>query len=308
MKVSRAPLGQLSDMDVRLLRVFKVVVECGGLSAAELELNVGMSTLSRHLKDLETRLGLVLCRRGRAGFAVTPEGQRIYDETLRVLAALDAFRGGVDDIHGRMGGSLQVALFDKTATNPAARIDRALALFDEAAPDVELRLHVAPLPAIERGILDGSFHLGIVPVHRRSRSLAYQDLFDETMLLYCGRGHPLFEAADGRFTWAALRRHAFAGLGYHSPNMDLSHRAQLQRKASASDQEAVATLVLSGRYLGFLPDHYAAVFEQQGRIRALAPQRLRYECRFVSLVRRSPQPARAAQLFADCLRRAHEPA
>jgi hypothetical protein len=55
-------------------------------------------------------------------------------------------------------------------------------------------------------------------------------------------------------------------------------------------------------------DHYAAVFEQQGRIRALAPQRLRYDCRFVSVLRRSRQPARAAQLFADCLRRAHEPA
>jgi len=65
----RAVLGQLSDMDLRLLQVFKSVVECGGLAAAELELNIATSTISRHLKDLETRLGLVLCRRGRAGFA-----------------------------------------------------------------------------------------------------------------------------------------------------------------------------------------------------------------------------------------------
>ncbi len=37
----RAALGQLGDMDLRLLRVFKAVVECGGMSAAELELNIG---------------------------------------------------------------------------------------------------------------------------------------------------------------------------------------------------------------------------------------------------------------------------
>lgn len=37
----RAVLGQLSDMDLRLLQVFKAVVECGGMSAAELELNIG---------------------------------------------------------------------------------------------------------------------------------------------------------------------------------------------------------------------------------------------------------------------------
>ena len=48
----RALLGQLSDMDLRLLRVFRAVVDCGGLSAAELELNIGASTVSRHLKDL----------------------------------------------------------------------------------------------------------------------------------------------------------------------------------------------------------------------------------------------------------------
>ena len=54
----RAVLGQLSDMDLRLLQVFKSVVECGGMSAAELELNIGTSTVSRPIKDLETRLGL----------------------------------------------------------------------------------------------------------------------------------------------------------------------------------------------------------------------------------------------------------
>ncbi len=43
----RAVLGQLSDMYLRLLQVFKSVVECGGMSAAELELNIGTSTVSR---------------------------------------------------------------------------------------------------------------------------------------------------------------------------------------------------------------------------------------------------------------------
>lgn len=302
----RALLGQLSDLDLRLLRVFKAVVDCGGLSAAELELNIGTSTVSRHLKDLEMRLGLVLCRRGRGGFAVTPEGQRIYDETLRVLAALDSFRGSVDDIHARMGGRLEVALFDKTATNPHARVAQAVALFAEAAPDVALSMHVAPMPAIERGILDGSWHVAILPAHRNSRSLAYEDLFGETMLLYCGAGHPLFATGGTAVTWARLRQHAFAGLGYHSPNMELSHRAQLLRTATGFDQEAIATLVLSGRYLGFLPDHYAASFEREGRMRAVQPRRFRYECRFVSVLRRSPPPNRAAQLFAQCLRAAHD--
>ena len=42
--------GQIADVDLRLLRVFKSVVECGGMAAAELELNVGMPTISRQIR------------------------------------------------------------------------------------------------------------------------------------------------------------------------------------------------------------------------------------------------------------------
>jgi DNA-binding transcriptional LysR family regulator len=301
----RALLGQLADMDLRLLQVFKSVVECGGLSAAELELNIGTSTVSRHLKDLETRLGLTLCRRGRAGFALTLEGQRVYDETLRLLAGVDAFRSSIDDIHHRMGGQLDVAVFDKTASNPQAHIDTAIALFVDRAPDVALNLHVGGMPAIERGLMDGRFQVGILPTHRSSQSLVYETLFGEDMRLYAGASHPLFAAEHAALDWDALRAWPFAGLGYHSPNMELGHRERLPRKATGFDQESIATLILSGRYLGFLPDHYAEAFERRGQMRPIRPELFFYRCEFVSVLRRSPQPARAAQAFAQCLREAH---
>ncbi len=301
----RALLGQISDMDLRLLQVFKSVAECGGMAAAERELNIGASTVSRHIKDLETRLGLTLCRRGRAGFALTAEGQRVYDETLRLLSAVDAFRSSIDDIHQRMGGRLDVAVFDKTASNPAARIGEAIALFTAQAPDVALQLHVASIHAIERGLIDGRFQVGIVPAHRPSQSLVYADLFTERMLLYCGQRHPLFGQDHRQLTWDSLRAWPFAGLGYHSPNMELSHSARLPRKATGFDQESIATLVLSGRYLGFLPDHYAEAFERSGQMQAVQPAQFFYPCQFVSVLRKSPAPPRAAQSFAQCLLAAH---
>jgi DNA-binding transcriptional LysR family regulator len=300
-----ALLGRLDDMDLRLLRVFKTVVDCGGMAAAELELNIGISTISRHVKDLEGRLGLTLCRRGRAGFALTAEGERIYAETVRLLAATDTFRASVDEIHRRMGGQLHVALFDKTASNPAARIGEAIALFTERAPDVALNLHVAPINAVERGVIDGQFQIGVIPGHRRSDSLSYDHLFNETMLMYCGRKHPLFEADGTRMQWDDLAAHQFAGLGYHSPNMEISQQQRLPRRATAFDQEAIATLILSGRFLAFLPDHYADGFVQRNRMRALHPDLFRYECSFFGILRRSPEPSRAARAFQRCLVEVH---
>ena len=301
----RAVLGQLSDIDLRLLRVFRAVVDCGGMAAAELELNIGTSTVSRHIKDLETRLGLTLCRRGRAGFALTPEGEKIYQQTTQLLAATDAFRSSVDEIHQRMGGALHVAVFDKTASNPASRIAQAIALFADEAPDVELNLHVATLTAIERGVLDGQFQIGIIPGHRNSELLEYTPLFDETMLLYCATAHPLFTADRHLMAWSDLRAHQFAGLGYHSPNMEISQRERLPRGATGFDQESIATLILSGKFLGFLPDHYAESFVRTGQMRAVKPELFRYDCAFLAISRRSPQAARATRSLLQCLVRSH---
>ena len=303
---TRPALGQLSDMDLRLLRVFRVVADCGGMAAAELELNIGSSTVSRHIKDLETRLGLRLCRRGRAGFALTPEGQKIYAQTTQLLAATDAFRSSVDEIHQRMGGQLQVAVFDKTASNPKARVAQAISRFHSRAPDVALNLHVATLNAIERGVLDGQFHLGIIPGHRTSDTLHYARLFDEHMCLYCGPGHALFGSDHGSLDWDAVRALPFAGLGYHSPNLQVSQQLRLTRSATGFDQESIATLILSGRFVGFLPEHYARSFVQQGQMQAVMPDVFFYDCEFFAITRRSPQASLATRAFLQCLEQAHD--
>ena len=82
------PLAQVSDFDIRLLRLFRSVVECGGFSAAESVLGIGRSAISQQMSDLEQRLGLRLCQRGRAGFALTEEGREVYQSSLQLFGAL----------------------------------------------------------------------------------------------------------------------------------------------------------------------------------------------------------------------------
>ena len=55
--VKRALIHSLSDIDIRLVRIFMSVTECGGFAASELELNIGRSTISKHISDLELRVG-----------------------------------------------------------------------------------------------------------------------------------------------------------------------------------------------------------------------------------------------------------
>ncbi len=125
------------------------------------------------------------------------------------------------------------------------------------------------------------------------------------MLLYCAEGHPLFGAAADAITADAVRQSRYVGIGYHSPNMENTHLLGLQRHATAHDQEAVAHLVLSGRYIGFLPEHYAEGFVERGMMQPLLPQLYQYLCQFSAIVRHSPPPSRVVQTLLDALVDAH---
>ena len=301
----KALLGNVTDNDLRLLRVFRAVVACGGFAAAELELNINRSTISRHIKDLEIRLGVTLCRRGRAGFALTSEGEQVHASAQKMMASMEEFQHEVDELHRRLTGSLSIAIFDKTATNPQCHINRAFARFDEEAPEVQPEIHVEPINAIERGVMEGRFHLGIIPNHRPSSSLDYYKLFEEQMYLYCAAGHPLFDAPASKLTAANVRKSKYVGIGYHSPNMEITRKLGQQRHATAYDQEAVAHLVLSGKYVGYLPEHYAEGFVNKDVMRPLLPDVFQYVCDFSAIVRHSPPPNRVVQTLLDALVIAH---
>jgi DNA-binding transcriptional LysR family regulator len=303
--IRKALIGEIADVDLRLLRIFKAVVDAGGFSAAELELNIGRSTVSRHVADLEERLGFVLCRRGRAGFALTEEGRQVHVAAQRLLASVDAFRNDLRGLQADLSGSLELALFDKTTTNPRSHIVDAVRRFRRMAPAVGFDITVDTVTAIEAGVLDGRFQLGITPDHRRSDALHYLPLFTERMDLYCGHQHPLFRPGGAALTLDDLREYDYAGLGFHSPNMEATHRFGLRRRASVTDQEGVATLVLSGCFIGFLPDHYAEGFVSRKLMRKLEVPDVAYDVLFVAVSRRSPAPTRAAQAFLECLRQAH---
>lgn len=300
----RALLGNLTDADIRLLRIYMAVVEAGGLSAAELELNIGRSTISRHLKDLEIRLGMTLCRRGRGGFSMTQEGLQIYEYAQRLVTSIEEFRHQVNDMHRTLQGQLSIAMFDKTVSNPECQVAAAINRFISQAPEVQIDIHVVPVNLIEKGVLDGRYHVGVIPTHRSSSSLKYIPLFGEQMYLYCGEGHPLFDRADSA-TGEEIRRQRYAGLSFHSPNMETTREHGLEKSAVANDQEGIATLIRSGAYIGFLPDHYAERFVRFGKMRRLSQGGFNYHCEFAALYRKSPAPTRLVQEFLSALEECH---
>ncbi|MFY8155210.1 MAG: LysR family transcriptional regulator, partial [Hyphomicrobiales bacterium] len=101
-------IGRVSDIDLRLLRIFREVVEAGGFAVATAKLNVAESTISQHMTDLEKRLGVRLCERGRAGFRLTDVGQEVYEATMELLHDLDRFRDRLQEASAQVSGRVSL--------------------------------------------------------------------------------------------------------------------------------------------------------------------------------------------------------
>ncbi len=299
------PISRVADIDIRLLRVFHTVHACGGLSAAELELNIGCSTISRHLSDLETRLGVILCKRGAGGFSLTEEGEHVLQASKKLFTAISVFQGELNRSNNQLTGDLKIALFDQTISNPKAKIHTALRLFDQQAPKVKLSITMEPANVIETGVLEGSFDIGVVPQYRNSTNLDIQEVYTEQMYLYLGSEHELANKNDEEITDEDICQSKYVGLGFNSPNLIAGNKLKLQASASAQDQEIIALMILSGRYVGFLPEHFAKTYCEQGKMRAICKQRFKYKSQFAAITRKSPIPGRKVAAFLRCLVMAH---
>ncbi|RDE24578.1 LysR family transcriptional regulator [Motiliproteus coralliicola] len=300
--MKRQPLtGQLADPDLKLLRVFKTVVECGGFSAAEVELNIGRSAISRQMADLETRLGMRLCQRGRSGFQLTEHGRLVYDATQELLIDLEKFRSNVNQAHSRLVGELVLSLTDNMITDTNSVIVKVLGEFHQREPEVTINLQVAAPNEVERAVIEGRANLGVAPYHHQLPGLNYQDLHQETSKLYCGANHPLFSMPDSQINMKLLTEYDFIVPGYAHVILLKEHFPELKGSATSYQVEGIATLILSGQYIGFLPEHYAAQWASSGQIRPVLPDSLNYQVPFKVITRKDAQPNLLRTAFLEAL-------
>ena len=279
-------IGRVSDVDLRLLRVFMVVVEAGGFALATARLNVAESTISQHMADLEKRLSLRLCERGRSGFRLTPAGENVYRAATELMTGLDSFRSRVTSLARPGALRIVLGLPDAIVTLGAGHVSRALAQFQQQHPEVDLNLSILSPRALERGVADEHLTCAIAPEHRRVAGLDYRPLFIEKNSLYCGADHAFFGLAAAEISREMLEKAERISRGYLE-KFDAAFFSNDSYAATVTETEGAAILILGGRLIGFLPDHYAEAWVRTGAMRAVDPDRLSFTVAFHLIQKRA---------------------
>jgi len=294
--------GQLADMDLRLLRVYKTVVEAGGFTAAEIELNLANSTICNYIADLEKRLDMRLCERGRSGFRLTEHGELVYDACLELLEAVEQFQNRVNLSHGQVLGHLSLGMAEHMLGMPRGLMVDTLRRFSDEAPEVRVNISTMASHDVIPAVSDGRIKLGVTVLHQSIEHLHKVRLYDEEMLLYCGQGHPLYDLVDAELQPEMLHHYKVVESPRLQPGRErFPEMTQWNRHAVAYHQEARAALILTGHYLGYLPRHLVNSWGWQEQLRPIFVEQFSYSNSYYAVTRSQPENDPVIRCFLDCL-------
>jgi DNA-binding transcriptional LysR family regulator len=287
-----------SPTDLRLLRVFRAVVRHKGFAAAQDELGLSPATISNHIARLEGRFGIRLCERGRKGFQLTPDGLRIHEAAESLLRSVENFTGIVGSVKGELSGAVHLGIVDAMYTNRDAPLHKAISAFAEAAPLVHLHVEVASPQELLQRLLDGRYGAVLTPITAQHPAVRAIPLFREEQQLYCGKHHALFRKRRS-LSLQQIKEHPYVGRSY-MPGEAQAQDAAFDHRASTSHMEAIAILIMSGRFLGYLPTHFARAFVTAGDMCSLLASELAYFDTF-NLACRRDERNRATLLLIEFL-------
>jgi LysR family transcriptional regulator, transcriptional activator for bauABCD operon len=284
----------LDERDLRSLRVFCNVAQAGGFAAAEKQLLMSKASISRHMRQVEDRLGVRLCERGPGGFKLTSEGVVALNLASGALRALERIRPEIDAVHGVLSGSLVIGMGEHMLTHPQCRLPEALAVLRRQAPNVKPEIVVASFTDLNHALREQRVDIAIRGKYRENREFDYLPLYIEVHRVYVsGR---VANKKESRNLPLVYRSHPYVEQALRT--------GRYTRGPDAGGLDAIGALVATGYYQGILPTHYGQLLEKRFALKP-QPNSPSFQHAGCAVTQTARPLSHRAELFLNILRELH---
>lgn len=242
-------------MNLADLRIFKAVVDEGGVTRAAAKVNRVQSNLSARIRNLEQDLGRQLFERSGRRMLLTPEGRRLYDSAAKLLLLAEEVRAGLRDTPA--AGLLRIGAMESTA---ATRLPDILARFHKQYPDTQIELSTGTARALLDRLLAGEIDLALTAGNCGNDALSATPAFRETLVLVLPPG------SDARFDLAQSCMIAFpTGCAYRGSvgTWLRSRRIAPRRTVELASYHALLACVAGGMGWAVVPQSLLGIYPQK---------------------------------------------
>lgn len=238
-------------MELRHLRYFLAIAECGSVRDAADSVHISQPALSRQLQDLEDELGAMLFTRSVRGVGLTPVGEAFLLHTRQILAGVQAAKEQVQRMAAGLAGHLCMGFVENATWD--GRLPTAFRQFKESVPDVDLELvplnSLEQLDRLEAGTLHGAFiyPIGNLASRWHGRRLAAHNVVAALPNFWrfpAGQPRRLMDLRDRDFI--VFPRHVYPDYYDHLMGQCQALGSPLRSVQSAATESAILSLVSSG--------------------------------------------------------------
>jgi DNA-binding transcriptional LysR family regulator len=287
-------------MDTRQLQAFCTVVEKKSFSQAAELLGVTQPAVSLQVRALEERVGQTLLDRSGRRVEPTEAGRRLYRSARRMLALEEQLMEEVGADDGRLTGTLAIG----ASTGPGAHlVPLLLCEFQREHPDLHVALSIWDTQMVIDRVAERLLEVGVVGALRRHRSLDFEPLVRDEIVLAVPRDH---QAAGGTISVDDLKAETLIvmqeGAGVRQVVEEELRRAGLrlrglEPKLELGLQESIKSAVAAGYGVAFISKTAIEGELAAGRLAAAQVEGIE-PARQIYLVRaRGRSMTRAAEAF-----------
>jgi DNA-binding transcriptional LysR family regulator len=289
-------------MDTRQLQAFCAVVEKKSFSQAAEQLGVTQPAVSLQVRSLEERVGQTLLDRSGRRVEPTEAGRRLYQSAQRMLALEEQLMEEAAADDGQLAGTLSIG----ASTGPGAHlVPLLLCEFQREHPELHVALSIWDTQTVIDRVADRQLEVGVVGALRRHRSLEFEPLVRDEIVLAVPPDHP---AAGGTISVEDLKKETLMvmqeGAGVRQVVEEELRRAGLrlrgvEPKLELGLQESIKSAVAAGYGVSFISKTAVEGELAAGRLAAAQVEGIE-PARQIFLVRaRGRSMTRAAEAFVE---------
>jgi len=240
-------------LDLDSVRVLKTIVDKGSFAAAAKSLHRAQSAISYQIKKLEEVLNLEIFDRSEYRAVLTPAGQAILDEGIRLLSQAEHIEELALQLNQEWEPSFEVVIDGVLEIDPIMAAMKTLLLEDIPT---KISLTMEYLGGVQHRFDKNQADLMLVKEYQKSTHLLSQPLPEVECLLCVASNHPL--AKISQVTISQLQQHIELSV-HDSSEQDLYDVEHMhfggERMFFLSDFKSKKQALMQGIGFGWMP-HY----------------------------------------------------
>lgn len=180
-------------MQIESFRVFRDLVESQSFSKAAQMNHITQSAVSQQIRSIEERFHVPLIERSSKRFALTREGDLLYETSKNVITHYDSLQHQLNEMRNIISGTIRVSTVYSIGLH---ELPPYLKKFLKEFPNVNVHVEYRRSTQVYEEVQSGTSDLGLVAFPSPRKSLKVDAFKKDRLVVICSPSHALAKKSE----------------------------------------------------------------------------------------------------------------